>query len=101
MTRAPHRVSGGACYGIYTNPPPLPEGYHWLQSPHDWVLVRDEAGDLWFVRMVSGGILLIRREEAGIWDWLRTLGKLKLGTIYADYRYTILLPNPAAPRVGA
>jgi hypothetical protein len=93
MTHLPYETTHPLGFGVYTKLPPLPAGYQWLQHHNHWLTVRNDFGSFFFVHFpADGGILLIERKRAGLFDWLRTVGRIPLGHYYADYRFTVFLP---------
>jgi hypothetical protein len=90
----PYLYSSGLGFGIYTNLRQAPEGFEWIQGINEWLYLRDEFGRLWYVNLEQpNGLYLIYRNTAGIWDWIRTLGRLKPGQHYADHGWTLYIPN--------
>lgn len=85
----PSRTRAG--FGIYTALPDLPEGWLWMQSPHQWLIVRSPDGrrDYFVDFHPEGRFTLTRRSRASRWDYVRTLGKLTPGEEYYDTRERI------------
>lgn len=79
-------------WGEYTALPSLPDGWQWRQRQNEWLLAKDNVGLWYFVHFLPDGNMRFElRRKAGLWDWLRTGGTLRIGTIYGDPRYTILI----------
>ncbi len=87
MTKhSPHYRSNA--HGLFTALPDLPAGWLWIQSPHSWLIARNQDGREFFVEFHAGGhFTLSLRAVAGWWDWVRTWGELKRGATYCDRRY--------------
>ena len=94
----PYESNGRLAFGVYSSLPKLPQGYDWIMRHNDWLYVRDEHSRFYYVDFPSSlGILLVRRRKAGLWDWIRTAGRLRVGDYYKDDRYTIFIPPPKKP----
>lgn len=79
-------------FGEYTALPALPNGWSWSQRRNDWLYVRDEFGRTFYVHFLADATTRFElRRQAGIWDWIRTRGRLKPGMFYSDGRYSFLL----------
>ena len=82
-------------HGEYTRLPPPPDGMEWIHRRDDWLYLRDQWGRFFYVRLLhDGALLLVFRALSNWWDWLRTRFRLKPGTYYADWRFTIFIPSP-------
>lgn len=94
MNSLPYVSCSTLGYGVYTRLAPLPKGWAWIQHERDWLLARDEFGRFFYANFpADGAILMVLRDRATLWDWLVTGGKLKPGTFFADYRFTIFFPR--------
>ena len=89
----PYLSSNVLGFGVYTSLPDLPDGYWWVQGLNQWLMVRDKQGRFYYVMIQDKWILCIYRRRARLWEWMITLGRLKAGDYFADYRYTLMLPK--------
>lgn len=94
MTEDPPYTSYSSLgFGVYTNLGEPPVGFEWIQGVNQWLFLRDQFGRFYYVNLEQRGLFLIYRATASLWDWIRTLGKLRPGQHYADYRWTIFIPK--------
>lgn len=89
----PYLGYSGLAHGVYTNLGEPPEGFEWVHGQNQWLFLRDEFGRFYYVKFQDRGLLLIYRARAGLWDWIWSCGRIKPGSHYADYHWTIFLPK--------
>ena len=88
----PHLQTSTLGFGEYTSLPSLPDDWVWHQNRNDWLYVENDVSEWFYVHFLPNGtIRLDRRRTAGIWDWIRTFGALRIGSFYVDAHYSYLL----------
>lgn len=89
----PYKSNIGIGYGMYEKLPELPDMNHeWIMEPGDFLFLRDvRKGRIYYVDFPVGKniadcafaeLILGERKTATLWDWIRTRGKLRVGSFY-------------------
>ncbi len=80
-------------YGVPDAAMTPPPGFAWAARPRDFLRAREVAtGREYYVLHRAGShevVRLVRRRTATLLDWLRTLGRLRPGRSFVDYRDVI------------
>lgn len=87
----PYKSNAGLGFGLYEKLPTPPDGWRFIQSPHDWLLAADSTGRVFYVDFPAGklpsqcefsDLIIGERKRATKWDRIRTFGRLRVGQVY-------------------
>lgn len=78
-------------FGITEDKPDLPEGWEYIEAPDDWLQVRDDLGNIYFIEVTDESLSFSPKATATWFDQMRTFGKLKAGTVFMDTRRKITI----------